>query len=186
MVSGTAKLVRLLDRSVRSDTDEEKTQRLKTVLSEFLRDGSFRLPDRFYRPSAESYARRLLHRSEALGYTAVVMTWGPDQGTELHDHAGMWCVESVLAGEVEVTRYDLRECRDDLYRFERVEQLRAGVGACGSLIPPYEYHVLRNALAEGSSLTLHVYGGEMNHCNIYRSMRNGWYERIPRLLRYCE
>ena len=40
------------------------------------------------------------------------MTWGPGQGTPLHDHAGMWCVEGVLEGRIEVARYDLLDERD--------------------------------------------------------------------------
>ncbi len=27
------------------------------------------------------------------------MTWGPGQGTPLHDHAGIWCVEGVVEGK---------------------------------------------------------------------------------------
>lgn len=185
-VSGPARLIELLDRSVRSDTPREKTERIKEVLIDLCGNGSLRLPEAFYLPREEDYARRLLHRSEALGYTAVVMTWGPGQRTELHDHAGMWCVESVLQGSVEVTRYDLVDRSGDLCRLVEVEHAVAGVGSAGSLIPPYEHHVLGNALADGTSITLHVYGGEMDHCCIYRPMRNGWYERVPRLLRYTE
>ena len=58
----------------------------------------------------------------------------------------MWCVEGVIAGEMNVTRYDLVDEVDDRYRFTKVEQVRAGIGSSGALIPPYEYHVLGNAL----------------------------------------
>ena len=37
------------------------------------------------------------------------MTWGPGQRTALHDHAGIWCVEGVMEGEMEVIRYELLE-----------------------------------------------------------------------------
>ena len=37
----------------------------------------------------------------------VVMTWGPGQKTALHDHAGIWCVECVVDGNMEVAQYDL-------------------------------------------------------------------------------
>ena len=51
------------------------------------------------------YARRLLHRDPAGRYTAIVMTWGPGQGTAVHDHGGLWCVEGVVDGEIAVTQY---------------------------------------------------------------------------------
>ena len=38
-------------------------------------------------------------------YTAVVMTWGPGQGTAMHDHGGLWCVEGVVEGAMTVTQY---------------------------------------------------------------------------------
>lgn len=185
-VSGPARLIELLDRSVRAETAEQKTERVKGVLTELYRNGARRLPERFYQPHPQRYARRLLHRSEALGYTAVVMTWGPGQRTELHDHAGMWCVETVLMGSMEITRYDLVDRDEDLCRFEQKEPVRAEVGSAGSLIPPYEYHVLANALSDRLSVTLHVYGGEMDHCCTYRPMRNGWHQRMPRVLHYDE
>ena len=46
------------------------------------------------------------------------MTWGPGQRTALHDHAGIWCVEGVVEGEMAVTRYELLEEEEDgLCRF---------------------------------------------------------------------
>ena len=50
--------------------------------------------------------------NDELGYTAVVMTWGPGQRTPLHDHAGIWCVEGVVEGRMDVTQYDLIESAD--------------------------------------------------------------------------
>jgi predicted metal-dependent enzyme (double-stranded beta helix superfamily) len=37
----------------------------------------------------------------------IAMSWGPGQGTPLHDHDAMWCVEGVWLGELEITRYEL-------------------------------------------------------------------------------
>ena len=45
------------------------------------------------------------------------MTWGPGQGTPLHDHAGIWCVECVVEGEMEVRQYDLVEENAGSFRF---------------------------------------------------------------------
>jgi hypothetical protein len=50
------------------------------------------------------------------------------------------------------------------------------------LIPPHDYHVLANALPDRPSITLHVYGGEMDHCNVFEPRADGWYEQIPRQL----
>jgi len=127
----------------------------------------------------------LLHRSDDLGYVAVVMTWGPGQRTPLHDHAGIWCVEGVVEGQMDVTQFDLVEEADDACRFEMKGCVHASVGSTGSLIPPFEYHVLANAIDE-PSITLHVYGGEMTSCHIFEPIADGRYVRRERPLHYHE
>lgn len=37
------------------------------------------------------------------------MTRGPGQGMPLHDHGGMWCIEGVFRGSIEVRPYELVE-----------------------------------------------------------------------------
>ncbi len=113
------------------------------------------------------------------------MAWGPGQRTALHDHAGIWCVEGVVEGTMEVTRYDLVEERDGVVRFTETGRGTAATGSAGSLIPPFEYHVLANAL-ETPSITLHVYGGEMDRCHVFEPRPDGRYERRTRALSYHE
>ena len=55
----------------------------------------------------------------------------------------------------------------------------------GCLIPPFEYHVLANALDE-PSITLHVYGGEMTTCHVFVPAADGRYVRKERPLCYHE
>jgi predicted metal-dependent enzyme (double-stranded beta helix superfamily) len=115
----------------------------------------------------------------------VVMTWGPGQGTALHDHAGIWCVECVLDGHMEVAQYDLLSERDGAYRFTERSRVVAGRGSAGCLIPPFEYHTLGNA-APDASVTLHVYGGEMDHCHVFEPAADGSYRRVRKDLCYHE
>jgi predicted metal-dependent enzyme (double-stranded beta helix superfamily) len=178
-----------LREAVRLGDPEAITSRIKADLEHFAAHGVL-LPERFRRPRPDSYCRRLLHRDDELGFTAVVMTWGPGQHTALHDHAGIWCVEGVVEGEMEVTRYDIEEeTEEGLCRFVEKGYMRAGVGSAGALIPPYEYHVLGNAHPEKIALTLHVYGGEMDHCSVFEPLdgpNRGRFQRKPRSLCYDE
>ena len=162
------------------------TGRIKDDLESFIPAEGLTLPERFRRPLPGRYARRLLYRDEELGFTAVVMTWGPGQRTPLHDHAGIWCVEGVMEGEMEVTRYELlAEEADGLYRFAERDSAHARAGSAGALIPPFEHHVLGNARSDQVSLTLHVYGGEMSHCDIFQP-EGSLYRRCSRQLSYDE
>ena len=182
--AGVDTLLQRLGAAVRIGDVKRVTEQIKCDLESLSTNGAIRLPSRFRECCGEGYARRLLHRDPELGYTVVVMTWGPGQGTELHDHAGMWCVECVLDGRLEVTQYAVVEQNDELYRFEKREQVQAGIGEAGCLIPPYEYHVLSNALKDQPTITLHVYGGEMDRCNLYRPQPSGWWRRVHRDLGY--
>jgi len=71
----------------------------------------------------------------------------------------------------------------DGFRFEAKGCVHAAVGSAGCLIPPYEYHVLANAL-DRPSITLHIYGGEMTSCHIFEPIGEGRYVRHERALCY--
>jgi predicted metal-dependent enzyme (double-stranded beta helix superfamily) len=179
-----AELIRGIDESVRLGDVDAIVESVKGHLVRAAERNGELLPRSFYSPRDDCYARRLLHRSPDGGYTVVVMTWGPGQGTPLHDHAGMWCVECVVKGELHVTQFDLSEQGGDRYRFERQEKIHAVVGDAGCLIPPHEYHVLTNALPDEVTLTVHVYGGEMERCHAFLPEEDGWWRQESRPLRY--
>jgi len=184
-VAGLPAFLERIGDAVAAPTVEARAGAVKRVLAETIREGALRLPARFYVPKAECYARRLLHRDVDRGFTAVVMTWGPGQGTPLHDHAGMWCVEGTIDGEMDVLQYELvEEAADGRFRFTPRGRVRARPGASGALIPPFEYHVLRNGFDDRIALTLHVYGGEMDRCTIFEPDLGDWYRRGERPLAY--
>ena len=185
MSDGLNALLARIDAAVQLRDSEAITQRVKHELQEAIRARTVNLPERFHRVRPEGYARRLLHRNDDLGYTAVVMTWGPGQRTPLHDHAGIWCVEGVVSGQMDVTQFDLVDESNDAYRFEAKGCVHASVGSAGCLIPPFEYHILANAL-ETPSITLHVYGGEMTTCHVFEPAGDGRYLRRERPLSYQE
>jgi predicted metal-dependent enzyme (double-stranded beta helix superfamily) len=182
--NGNRALIESIERAVRAESVSETTERVAEALEWLVGRGEIRLPEPLTRARSDGYARRLFYRCPRTGYTVVVMTWGPGQRTELHDHAGMWCVECVIDGELEIIQYDLVARNGDACRFEERDRVQARVGDAGCLIPPFEYHVLCNALTDRPSVTLHVYSGEMNHCNIYRRGRSGGWTRTSQVLEY--
>lgn len=180
-------LIEQLRDAARQGSVEAIARRIKRTLESYIPDEGLRLPQRFREPKPDGYCRRLLHRDDELGFTAVVMTWGPGQRTGLHDHSGIWCVEGVLEGEMEVCRYEmLEEVEPGLFRFAPREHLKATAGEAGALIPPLEHHVLANDRPGQVSLTLHVYGGEMDHCTVFEPVegRDGIYQAVQKTLVY--
>ena len=172
-----------LDAVIHAERPERVPELVKAILVDSMQCGALAVPDGFRTPIEGTYARRLLHRDPAGHYTMVVMTWAPGQKTALHDHAGIWCVECVVDGNMEVAQYDLQSEHDGRYRFAQRSRVFAGRGSAGCLIPPFEYHTLGNA-AETPSITLHVYGGEMDHCHIFEPAEDGSYRRLRKDLCY--
>jgi predicted metal-dependent enzyme (double-stranded beta helix superfamily) len=98
---GVRKLIQSIDAAVAAPSVPEITSELRNSLCRMIRDQDVRLPDCIYEAEADHYARREIYRSEEHGYSVIAMTWGPGQGTQIHDHSGMWCVEGVWHGGIQ-------------------------------------------------------------------------------------
>ena len=174
-----------LDAVIHGEPSARIPELVKAVLIDSMQHGELDLPPALTAPRPDAYARRLLYRDPTGQYTMVVMTWGPGQKTALHDHAGIWCVECVVTGDMEVAQYDLVSEQAGVFRFEQRNCIVAGRGTAGCLIPPFEYHTLGN-VAPTPSVTLHVYGGEMDHCHVFEPAADGTFRRVRKDLRYHE
>ncbi|MEL6214493.1 MAG: cysteine dioxygenase family protein [Pseudomonadota bacterium] len=184
---GLQPLVALIDEAVMLDGESAITDAIKNELCRMIRTNAFELPVGVMSPLADRYARRLLHRDPERGYSIVAMTWGACQSTPIHDHAGMWCVEGVCAGTIDVQQFELMEHVEDegRYRFEPRNSYMAGIGSAGCLIPPYEYHLIANPCDRSPAVSLHIYGGDMDHCHVFvREGETDWYRRVMRELSF--
>ena len=179
---GARRFVEAVDAAVRRDCTTDITDQLRDSLCRIMHDPEIRLPDCVFQSAADHYARRELYRSDQHGYSVIAMTWGPGQGTPIHDHSGMWCVEGVWHGAIEITPYELVEQRDGRYRFEPRGTMNAGPGSAGSLIPPHEYHMIRNPSRDKIAVSVHIYRGAMTSCSVFRPVGDGWCERDQRQL----
>ena len=179
---GARKLVDAIDVAVASPDVPAITDALRNTLCRLIRDGDVRLPECVYHAQPDHYARREIYRSEDHGYSVIAMTWGPGQGTQIHDHHGMWCVEGVWHGALDITQYELLERHDERFRFQSVGSMQAGAGSAGSLIPPHEYHTIRNPSDDGVAVSLHIYKGAMTCCSVFRPLGDQWFERGLRQL----
>lgn len=135
------------------------------------------------------YSRHLVYNGQESGCCIVAMAWGPGQGTPVHDHDGVWCVECCLEGQLEITKYEL--CGtvpgpgESLYEFRQAQTERVGEGNVGSLIPPFEHHVIRNPFSQ-KAVTLHVYGKELLRSSCFEPLGQDRYRRVERTLSYAE
>ncbi|MGA0585782.1 cysteine dioxygenase [Dyella sp. KRB-257] len=180
---GCRQLIDAIDHAVSQPSTHAITDTLRNSLCRLIRAQEVTLPECVYQTAEGRYARRELYRSEEHGYCVVAMTWGPGQGTPIHDHCGMWCVEGVWSGALEVVQYERLAEEDGQWRFQEVGSIQAGPGSAGSLIPPHEYHTIRNPSDDTIAVSLHIYSGQMTHCAIFQPAAGAQcYERHDRQL----
>jgi len=117
-------------------------------------------------------------------FSVLAMVWGSGQGTPIHDHGGMWCVEGVYEGKILVTSYNRVESDvSGLFQFLEHHQVEEGIGGTGSLIPPVEFHTIENPGPE-DAITVHIYGGELTQCRVFVPLECGRYQPSERDLGY--
>ncbi|WP_266158590.1 cysteine dioxygenase family protein [Dyella silvatica] len=180
---GYRKLIDTIDAAVVEGSTHAITDHLRHSLCQLIRSKEVKLPDCVFEAAEDHYARRELYHSEEHGYCVVAMTWGPGQGTPIHDHSGMWCVEGVWSGELEVVQYQQLNDETGQWRFQPVGSIQAGPGSAGSLIPPHEYHTIRNPSTDAIAVSLHIYSGQMTQCAVFKPLKeNLCYERQERKL----
>jgi len=178
-------LIRGLDHAVSLRDDPAICEGVKQVLQATVGMPHDLLAPAMLRIDPTRYARRLLHKDPDGRYSVVVMVWGPGQGTDLHDHAGRWCVECVHRGTISVTSFEMITPPDaELPDFRVADVVRAGPGKAGALIPPFEYHRIANESPE-TAVTVHVYAAELTACNVFVPVGGG-YRRELRHLSYTD
>ncbi|RMH17678.1 MAG: cysteine dioxygenase [Acidobacteria bacterium] len=179
---GCRRLIATLDQAVSGNDPAIITRNVEKAFCHLLAEDAITLPEPLRQPASDGYARRLIHRDPQRGYSAIAMVWGPGQGTPVHDHDGLWCVECVLEGRIEITPYALVERNGTRFRLLPQGSVNAGFGSVGRLIPPFEYHTVANPEDDAVAITLHVYGGDMERCNAFVPLADGWYRREERRL----
>ncbi len=182
--SGCEAQVLSLVRQAVAHMDEAQTvAALRAGLVEMAKRGDLHSLE-FPAAHRDHYSRRCVYSDPWERFSIIAMTWNVGQGTPLHDHSGVWCVEVVVDGIMEVVNYQMLD--EDHFghcRFEKRETLPAYPASSGALIPPFEHHVFSNVGAIPSH-TLHVYGGPMSRCDIFQPIGEGWFQRQHRELRF--
>lgn len=114
--------------------------------------------------SHAGYRRIPLIDHAARGYEALLILWPPGHATPIHDHDGLWGMEFVLDGVLEVEAFDL-SLKTHPHLVSR-ETTVLGIGDHVAFSDADYAHRCRNLSSRNPTLSLHIYGGELNS---YRS-----------------
>ena len=143
---------------LQSTRDEAQTLDLGRVLLAQLVAHDDWLPEEFARPDARYYQQHLLYADALERFSVVSFVWGPGQATPIHAHT-VWGLIGMLRGREEAQAYQ----QDDHGHW-------ATQGAPALLVPGQveavspaigDVHRVRNALPDQTSISIHVYGGNI-------------------------
>jgi len=116
------------------------------------------LPDACAVPHPDRYQQYLLHCDSRERFSVVSFVWGAGQGTPIHDHR-VWGLVGVLRGREAAQRYD-RAPDGRLTAQPTIDTLNPG--DVEAISPRSgDIHRVWNAHAEGPSVSIHVYGGNI-------------------------
>ena len=115
------------------------------------------LPAAYAVTAGSTYRQYLLYADPLDRFSIVSFVWGPGQGTPIHDHR-VWGLVGVLRGEEVSTSYERQQ--DGSLRAG--EPVRLATGTVVAVSPRLgDIHAISNGLPDKSSISIHVYGGNI-------------------------
>lgn len=128
----------------------------RKLLAALIADDGW-LPEAFARPDPATYRQYLLYCDPLERFSVVSFVWEPGHRTPIHDHT-VWGLVGVLRGA--------ELCREYAPDGERI--VARGLehtmteGMIEAVSPAVgDWHVVANALADRTSVSIHVYGGNI-------------------------
>ena len=118
--------------------------------------------------STDHYVRHLLHRDPKNRFVILSLVWMPGQATPIHDHA-CWGAMGLIQNSLQEVCYDRLDDGSDPSRAEIVQSRdsQVGRGTVAYLLPPYEeIHRIGNN-TDKPTISLHVYGRELDEINVF-------------------
>jgi len=124
------------------------------------------LPDAFTVVRADRYAQYLLHADPLERFSVVSFVWGPGHRTPVHDHT-VWGLVGVLQGAERCEEYTppgagqapAATGRSHVMHWGDIEAVSPTLG---------DWHRVSNAQANGPSISIHVYGGNIGAVRRHR------------------
>jgi predicted metal-dependent enzyme (double-stranded beta helix superfamily) len=115
------------------------------------------LPEEFCKVHPQYYQQYLLYADPLDRFSVVSFVWGPGQKTPLHNHT-VWGMVGQLRGQERSANY----YRQTDGSYEADGSLVCKPGQVATVSPnTHDIHVVENALSDQTSISIHVYGGNI-------------------------
>jgi len=115
------------------------------------------LPAEFTKPHPQYYQQFLLYADPLDRFSIVSFVWGPGQKTPIHNHT-VWGMVGQLRGEEKGTPF----YRQEDGGFTAGKSSICTPGHVDTVSPnTHDIHVVENNLSDQTSISIHVYGGNI-------------------------
>ena len=125
----------------------------------------------------DTYRQHLLYVSPSRRLSVVALVWLPGQRTPIHDHVS-WCVVGVYRGAESEVHYELVE-RNGRRCLVPVAVLEAPAGHVEALVPPASNIHSVAASGSGKTISIHVYGADIERLGSSILRRYDDLEHLP-------
>lgn len=120
------------------------------------------------------FRRHPLEIPEVPGCSALVMYWPPGYSTLPHDHAGLWGIELVIDGVLQIDEF-IRVGDHSRPALTLARSLYLGIGDAAVFSGDAYVHRCRNLSTTRAALSLHVYGGSLDAFSAFVADASGRY-----------
>nr|WIE91234.1 cysteine dioxygenase [Mesorhizobium sp. WSM4875] len=143
-------------------------RKARPLMSDLLTSDEW-LPDEFAKPDPDRYSQYLLHCDPLERFSIVSFVWAIGQETPIHDHT-VWGILGVLRGSEKSQRFEIEG--NVIQRVGGLEYLESGQI---DLVSPTigDIHKVSNAEKARSSVSVHVYGGNIGRIGRHSYKENG-------------
>lgn len=115
------------------------------------------LPEELAKPHPEYYQQYLLYADPLDRFSIVSFVWGPNQKTPVHNHT-VWGMVGQLRGQERSANY----YRQADGSYKAGESFVCYPGQVATVSPDtHDIHVVANDLSDQTSISIHVYGGNI-------------------------
>lgn len=130
--------------------------------------------------SRGTYRRTMLHRCSR--FELLLLDWGPESASAIHDHGGQNCTVIVVDGTVSIEDY-IYDCSPSMPRLDHI-RTRADVGVGALDGRQNDRNAIHRVCSAAGARTLHVYSAPIKRCGTYdlethvRSIRTLHYDAV--------